>query len=106
MDIIHVESHTALAAQVLKALSNPRRLRIVCALCRGEKCVGELEHIVGISQSALSQHLAKLRDDCLVKTRREAQTIYYSVGHPAVHQLLQCLNTIYAAEMPANSENP
>ena len=106
MNVTYIESNAVPAAQVLKALSNPRRLRIICALCGGEKCVGELENIVGISQSALSQHLAKLRDDCLVKTRREAQTIYYSVGNPAIHQLLQCLNTIYSADIPANSENP
>lgn len=93
-----VEAHAEQAAKVLKALSNPRRLHVLCALCCGEKCVGALEEIVGISQSALSQHLAKLRDDSLVKTRREAQTIYYSVSSPAVYDLLQCLKAIFSTD--------
>lgn len=96
MNVNHVELNAERAAQVLKALSNPRRLRVLCALCKGEKCVGDLEQIVGISQSALSQHLAKLREDRLVKTRREAQTIYYSVDNAAVQQLLTCLEGIFS----------
>lgn len=61
---------------LLRALSNKRRLLIICAISHGECCVGDLERIIGISQSALSQHLAKLRDEKLVTTRRKAQTIY------------------------------
>lgn len=98
MNVNYVELNAERAAQVLKALSNPRRLLVLCALCRGEKCVGDLEEIVGISQSALSQHLAKLREDHLVKTRREAQTIYYSVDNAAVENLLTCLNGIFSVE--------
>ncbi len=96
MEVDRIEAHLEQASQVLKAISNPRRLLVLCALCEGEKCVGELEQIVSISQSALSQHLAKLREDKLVKTRREAQTIYYSVSSAAVHELLCCLNTIFS----------
>lgn len=91
-----VKSNAEKAASILKALSNERRLLIVCALSHGEKCVGELERIVGISQSALSQHLAKLREEKLVSTRRDAQTIYYSVSSPAVSELMGCLSRIYA----------
>lgn len=84
------------AAKVLKALSNSRRLLVLCALCNGEKCVGELEKIVEISQSALSQHLAKLREDHLVVTRRDAQTIYYSLANPYVKELIWSLNKIFS----------
>ena len=63
------------ASTLLKAMSNQHRLMILCQLVPGEKCVSELEEIIGLSQSALSQHLARLRRDNLVSTRREAQTI-------------------------------
>mgnify|MGYP000163741109 CR=1 FL=1 len=98
MNVTSIETNVDRAVQILKALSNPRRLLVLCALCGGEKSVGELETIVKISQSALSQHLAKLREDHLVKTRREAQTIYYSVSSSAVHELLGCLSGIYAED--------
>ena len=67
------------ASVLLKAMGNAHRLQILAHLSRGELCVGDLEKIVGLSQSALSQHLARLRRDSLVTTRREAQTIYYSL---------------------------
>jgi ArsR family transcriptional regulator, virulence genes transcriptional regulator len=95
MDFERIEGNTANASALLKALSNEKRLQIMCALSRGEKSVGELEIIVGLSQSALSQHLARLRRDGLVKTRREAQTIFYSADDPAAQQVLKCLHDIY-----------
>lgn len=98
MNVECVASNAEKAAKVLKAISNHRRLLVLCALSDGEKCVGDLEEIVGISQSALSQHLAKLREDNLVTTRREAQTIYYSVSNSAVHELLHCLSKIFSEE--------
>lgn len=67
---------------LLKALANERRIQILCLLREGEKSVSELENLVNLSQSALSQHLAKLRRDKIVKTRREAQTIFYSLKGP------------------------
>ena len=94
MNVKYVEANAKVASTMLKALSNEKRLFIVCALAEGEKCVGELESIVDLSQSALSQHLARLRRDGVVKTRRDAQTIYYSLKHPAVKQVLSCLSTI------------
>lgn len=96
MNVASVESNLTEASMVLKAMSNPRRLGVLCTLCVGEKSVGELEDIIGISQSALSQHLARLREDKLVKTRRQSQTIFYSVSHPAVAEVLMCLNKLYA----------
>lgn len=76
------------ASAVLKAMGNAHRLKILCHLSRNEASVSELERVVGLSQSALSQHLAKLRQEKLVKTRRHAQTIYYSIdGDVAIHVL-------------------
>jgi DNA-binding transcriptional ArsR family regulator len=71
--------HADSAADLLKALANPRRLQILCVLCEGELSVGALNERIPLSQSALSQHLAVLRSDSLVRTRRESQVIHYSV---------------------------
>lgn len=98
LNVKEIEENVGLAVSLLKALSNERRLMIVCALYKGEKSVGELEEIVGLSQSALSQHLARLRKDGLVKTRREAQTIYYSLQNNATQELLRCLSDIYGPD--------
>jgi ArsR family transcriptional regulator, virulence genes transcriptional regulator len=85
---------------MLKALANEKRLLIVCSLCNGEKNVGELEAIVGLSQSALSQHLARLRRDGIVDTRRDAQTIYYSIKDPHVPKLLQTISDLFGPPSP------
>lgn len=92
------------AATFLKALSNDRRLAIACLLARSEMSVGELEVLVGVSQSALSQHLARLRRDRLVKTRREAQTIYYSLNGGKVLTLLQTLYPMFVTEGDGKTE--
>ncbi len=97
MNIKRIENNVGLAVTLLKALSNERRLEIVCALYEGEKSVGALEEIVRLSQSALSQHLARLRRDGFVNTRREAQTIYYSLADAAVEEILRCLYDIYTS---------
>ena len=80
MNLDELRSNAHRASRLLKALSNERRLMVLCHLSQGEKSVGELERAVGLGQSALSQHLARLRRDALVRTRREAQTIYYSLA--------------------------
>lgn len=95
MDLVKLEEQSERASALLKALANEKRLMIVCILCKGEKNVGDLEQFIGLSQSALSQHLARLRRDGIVDTRREAQTIYYSIKDPAVPKLLECLVGIY-----------
>ena len=74
---------------------------IVCILINGEKNVGELEQIVGLSQSALSQHLSRLRRDNILATRRAAQTIFYSIKDPAVVSLLQSLCDIFGNKQEA-----
>ena len=98
MELAKLEEKSEKASALLKALANEKRLMIVCILCKGEKNVGELEQFIGLSQSALSQHLARLRRDGIVDTRREAQTIYYSIKHDAVPKLLDCLCNIYSAD--------
>ncbi len=98
MDFKKLESKSDQASTLLKSLANEKRLMIVCILSQGEKNVGDLEQFIGLSQSALSQHLARLRRDGIVSTRREAQTIYYSIKDPSVAKLLQCLSDIYEME--------
>ncbi|HVI52119.1 MAG TPA: metalloregulator ArsR/SmtB family transcription factor [Candidatus Sulfotelmatobacter sp.] len=85
------------ASLLLKAMSNEHRLLILCQLLKGERSVGELERIVGLSQSALSQHLARLRRDELVKTRRSAQTIFYSLKGREVPAVIDTLYNLYCA---------
>jgi DNA-binding transcriptional ArsR family regulator len=74
------ETHAGRAAEMLRSMSNKWRLLVLCNLVEGEKSVGELQRIVGISQSALSQHLATLRAKKLVVVRRDAQTIYHRLN--------------------------
>ncbi|MCB9982967.1 MAG: winged helix-turn-helix transcriptional regulator [Rhodospirillales bacterium] len=99
MDVKAVEGNIESAAKVLKAMSNERRLLIVCILFMGEKSVGALEEMVGLSQSALSQHLARLRRDGIVQTRRDAQTIYYSLKSDEAEKVLACLHSIYCKDV-------
>lgn len=83
------------AAELLKAMANPQRLRVLCLLAEGERSVGEINAAVALSQSALSQHLAVLREQGLVQTRREAQTIRYSLVDGPVAKLIHALHDIY-----------
>jgi len=86
--------HAERAADLLKALAHPARLLVLCRLVDGETSVGELQPLVGLSMSALSQHLATLREMELVTTRRESQAIYYSLAEgPAI----RVLDALYAA---------
>ena len=87
------------AAALLRALSNEKRLMILCRLSSGEFSVGELQKDFTISQSAFSQHLAILRAEGLVGTRRESQTIYYSISDPAALRVIETLASIYCPEM-------
>ncbi len=84
------------AAQLLKLLANENRLQILCQLAISrEVSVGELADEVGLSQSALSQHLAKMRDEGLVATRREAQTVFYRISDLNAARVLALLKDIY-----------
>lgn len=82
-------------ASLLKVLANDRRLVVLCDLVRhGERSVGELEVVSGLSQSALSQHLAKMRQHGIVKTRRAAQTIFYSLACSEALMVMETLDAI------------
>lgn len=83
------------AAGLMRTLSHGARLKVLCELSGGERSVGELVETSGLSQSALSQHLARLREDGVVATRRQAQTIYYSVADPKVLRVVKLLYELY-----------
>ena len=87
-----MESASEAAAELLKAMANPQRLRVLCLLVEREMSVGEINALVPLSQSALSQHLAVLREKNLVATRREAQTVFYSVADGTVHDVIEVLH--------------
>ena len=90
-----LEARAAEAAGFLGALANERRLLILCQIAGHEMSVGQIQDVLGISQSALSQHLAVLREQELVATRREAQTIYYRLASPAVERIIETLADIF-----------
>jgi DNA-binding transcriptional ArsR family regulator len=98
LDINALNVSARRASVLLRAMGNLHRLRILCQLLATESSVGELERIVGLSQSALSQHLARLRRDSLVKTRRSAQTIFYSLAGSEVETVLASLCDLYCCE--------
>jgi len=98
MNLEALERHAGAAEGLLKAVANRRRLTILCELSRGERSVSELGEAVGLSQSALSQHLARLRADRIVATRRESQTIFYSLESEGVRKLIDLLYQLYCAQ--------
>ncbi|WP_206485215.1 metalloregulator ArsR/SmtB family transcription factor [Thalassotalea sp. G2M2-11] len=91
IDIAEMRNNAGQAADLLKAMSNENRLLILCHLGEKELSVTELNQFVDLSQSSLSQHLARLRNDGLVKTRRVSQTIYYSIANHSVVRLIAFL---------------
>ena len=95
VDLEVMKKHAGSAARLLKGLANENRLLVLCNLASGELSVGELNERVDLSQSALSQHLAVLREQQLVKTRRESQTIYYSLADSPALDIIQRLNDAY-----------
>ncbi|WP_454850296.1 ArsR/SmtB family transcription factor [Rhizobium binxianense] len=103
MENTDLADHTNVAAALLSAMANPKRLLILISLVKGEVPVGVLATQVGLSQSALSQHLSKLRAQKLVKTRRDAQTIYYSSNSEPVMKILATLEDIYTVQSRSRS---
>ena len=90
-----------IVAEFLSAIGNGKRLAIMCHLLNGEMSVGEIAEKVELSQSALSQHLAKLRSLGLVQTRRDRQMIYYSCNSTRVRQVLMTLDGLFGARAAA-----
>ncbi len=97
-----LQSHAEQAAELLQALSNSHRLMILCALSEGELKVSELNDRLALSQSALSQHLALLRKQNLVQTRRQAQTIFYSVAPGPAMDIVKLLHNHFCSPEPAS----
>lgn len=95
IDAAAMRAHAGDAARLLKLLANDKRLQVLCLLAEGERSVGELNVRLDLSQSALSQHLALLREDGLVRTRREAQNVLYSLPPGPARELLLTLHEIY-----------
>ncbi len=103
MSIEDLQANAQRASTLLKAMSNERRLLILCHLSQGERTVGELEDLVDLSQSALSQHLARLRRDRLVRTRRNAQNIYYSLNGHEAQTIMATLHGLYCTAAEAGT---
>lgn len=103
MNILDLEQKAEAVSELLGSMANAKRLMVMCQLLEGELPVGELAQRIGLSQSALSQHLAKLRQRGLVATRRESQTVFYRLASLEVRALLQTLYALYCA--PLQSAN-
>lgn len=93
--IEQMREHAPNAAGLMKALGNESRLMILCTLAEGERSVGDLNAMIPLSQSALSQQLARLRNSGIVETRRESQTIYYSLSEGPADKVIHLLHDIY-----------
>lgn len=91
VDIDRMRVSAANASAFLQSIANEKRLLTLCHLVDGEKSVGVLADLVGLSQSALSQHLTRLRQHALVATRRDGQTIYYRLSDPRVEAVITLL---------------
>ena len=94
-DLALFEESAARAASLMRLLGNERRLMVLCQLADGELTVSALQARVGLSQSALSQHLALLREQGVVATRRESQSIYYRIADPAALRVIQTLAELF-----------
>ncbi|HET9159465.1 MAG TPA: metalloregulator ArsR/SmtB family transcription factor [Caulobacteraceae bacterium] len=97
-EIARLENRAATAARMMKMLASEQRLVLLCRLLEGEASVNELAGHASLAQATASQHLAKLRADGLVATRRQAQTIYYRLADAAAVRLLNTLCDIYGGE--------
>ena len=95
--IQRLEKNATRACSMLGAMANPSRLLILCQLAESEKSVGELQPLIGLSQSALSQHLAVLREKRVVRTRREGQQIFYSLTSREAGALMHTLHEQFCA---------
>lgn len=98
------EASAGKAADLLRTLGNEKRLMILCQLGDGELSAGALQEPLGLSQSALSQHLAVLREAGVVATRREAQTIFYRIADPAAVKVIETLAAIFCPDKPVRKK--
>jgi DNA-binding transcriptional ArsR family regulator len=94
-DLSLFEESAGRAASLLRLLANEKRLMVLCQLADGELRVGDLQARVGLSQSALSQHLALLREEGVVATRREGTAIHYRIADQAALRVIQTLAELF-----------
>jgi ArsR family transcriptional regulator, virulence genes transcriptional regulator len=106
MNAAKMKSSAVSATALLKALANEHRLIILCHLANGEKSVGELEELLRMRQPHLSQHLARLRRDALVTTRRDSRSIYYRLGSSAAAKVIRLLYDLYCGRSGAVARAP
>lgn len=90
-DLEKMEENVEIASQLLKAIASPNRLMLLCALAEGEKSVSELADALDLRQATVSQHLARLRQEDLVETRREAQSVFYRIADKTAEKIIQIL---------------
>ena len=104
MNLDELQLRAGAAEKLLKAMASQPRLMILCELLKGERTVTALHQAVGLSMSAISQHLARLRADELVSTRRESQTIHYSIASEPAKIVIGTLHELFCS--PATTDNP
>lgn len=97
-DLEKMEENVETASQLLKAIASPNRLMLLCALAEGEKSVSELADVLDLRQATVSQHLARLRQEDLVETRREAQSVFYSIADKTAEKIIQLLYKRYCTD--------
>ena len=95
--LTELEQSAGQAARLMRAIANEKRLILLCHMIEGERTVGELSHLVRLSQSAVSQHLARLRADDLVHVRRVSQAAYYSLACGKVGRVIESLHDVYCS---------
>ncbi|MFT4768428.1 MAG: DNA-binding transcriptional ArsR family regulator [Glaciecola sp.] len=98
MDLEKMQSSASDVSDLLKLLGHPDRLMVLCQLKFGEQSVGELCRNLGVKQSPLSQHLARMRHEGVVASRRDAQTMYYSITDDKIAQVIGVLYDLYCAD--------
>lgn len=106
IDLSQLEAQADRAASRLGLMANPKRLLILCRLAEGEASVTELQRVTELGQSALSQHLARLREAGVVSTRRQAQSIFYSLADPETRALMAALYDVFCAPLRGSAGQP
>jgi DNA-binding transcriptional ArsR family regulator len=104
MDLDLMQENATRASDMMKLLGHPHRLMILCELNQGERSVTELCQKIGINQSPLSQHLARMRHEGVVESRRQAQSVYYSLAGPEVATIVSMLYELYCDPQVAKAE--
>jgi DNA-binding transcriptional ArsR family regulator len=103
LDFGQMQDNAGKACGLLKAMANEARLMVLCHLIEGERSVSELQDAVGLSQSAMSQHLAVLREQGIVETRRDGQSVYYRVAEGPAMALMEALHREFCETQPGGA---